>query len=694
MNSEELEQSLKAEFETYLNGVLAKMRGDVDEFQTKIESEFEKHRSQIGNEFRSLTDRFESVPEFDGGFTETVIEHLRLARDEGAKIAANAFSEAEKLEEVSAPSMDLSEIKDAINEISSNDTQATILKSLIHHAAKYTPRGAFFIVKNEHFVGWKLFGNETDDTDTAIRDIRFPVSDDSILGAATSSLGLVEASSGSHAADSNFLEPLRFGRPDRMYAIPLIARGRGVAVLYCDYGHEGVSVNTDALEMLVKVAGITVELHAVAKAVHAESYHEAVDHAESYEEAVVDAPAPDSEVSTESYQVEETPVQAHDEAPHQFESSFETLRPVANTSFDSPYPDVDSVPEVTDVEVVNEPEETSSAPDTVSETEFQPPVYQFDRTDQDIVSENTASEGSFDDGELASTDADAAPGYDLAREPEPEFSRFDTEPVTVSDSYEFETVTAFDEKVSEPEEIETAGVETLDDERPAFTFDPGNVPESVTAEESEIEEPQEVEVTEPKMVFDSPATDVSDQTEEDSTSYSPVYEVEAAETSETSETIEPAPFAETPTFEPSPFDRPASESVAPEPEVAGVGTNFVTGTEPMRTKPATRLSDRNVDLPIEVPENERRLHNDARRFARLLVSEIKLYNEKKVQEGRESNDLYERLREAIDRSREMYDKRVQPPVAETFDYFHYELVNSLAEGEEARLGHSYKGAAV
>ncbi len=106
------------------------------------------------------------------------------------------------------------------------------------------------------------------------------------------------------------------------------------------------------------------------------------------------------------------------------------------------------------------------------------------------------------------------------------------------------------------------------------------------------------------------------------------------------------------------------------------------------------MSDRNVDLPIEVPEEERRIHNDARRFARLLVSEIKLYNEKKVTEGREARDLYERLREAIDRSREMYDKRVQPPVAAKFDYFHYEIVNALAEGNADRLGNGYPGATV
>jgi len=47
-------------------------------------------------------------------------------------------------------------------------------------------------------------------------------------------------------------------------------------------------------------------------------------------------------------------------------------------------------------------------------------------------------------------------------------------------------------------------------------------------------------------------------------------------------------------------------------------------------------------------EEERRLHNDARRFARLLVSEIKLYNEQKVADGRTEGDLYQRLREYIE----------------------------------------------
>ncbi|HEY0365842.1 MAG TPA: hypothetical protein VGC73_05165, partial [Pyrinomonadaceae bacterium] len=102
-----------------------------------------------------------------------------------------------------------------------------------------------------------------------------------------------------------------------------------------------------------------------------------------------------------------------------------------------------------------------------------------------------------------------------------------------------------------------------------------------------------------------------------------------------------------------------------------------------------------AELPVEVHgDEERRLHNDARRFARLLISEIKLYNEQKVAEGRIEHDLYDRLREYIDRSREMYDKRVKGEVANRYDYFHGELVNTLAEGDAAKLGANYPGATV
>ncbi len=95
-----------------------------------------------------------------------------------------------------------------------------------------------------------------------------------------------------------------------------------------------------------------------------------------------------------------------------------------------------------------------------------------------------------------------------------------------------------------------------------------------------------------------------------------------------------------------------------------------------------------------VTEDEERLHNDARRFARLLVSEIKLYNEQKVSEGRSRKDLYDRLKDDIDRSRQMYEKRVSPNVSSKFDYFYDEMVNTLAEGDASKLGSDYPGPSV
>jgi hypothetical protein len=95
-----------------------------------------------------------------------------------------------------------------------------------------------------------------------------------------------------------------------------------------------------------------------------------------------------------------------------------------------------------------------------------------------------------------------------------------------------------------------------------------------------------------------------------------------------------------------------------------------------------------------VSEEEERSHNEARRFARLLVSEIKLYNEQKVLEGRRNGDLYDRLKEDIDRSRQMYEKRVTPNVAARFDYFYDELVNTLAEGDAGKLGSDFPGPTV
>jgi molybdopterin converting factor small subunit len=87
-----------------------------------------------------------------------------------------------------------------------------------------------------------------------------------------------------------------------------------------------------------------------------------------------------------------------------------------------------------------------------------------------------------------------------------------------------------------------------------------------------------------------------------------------------------------------------------------------------------------------------RQHEDARRLARLLVSEIKLYNEDKVVLGRKARDLYSRLRDDIERSRQTYNERVADEVRSSADYFQQELVATLADGDESLLGPISAGA--
>jgi len=138
-----------------------------------------------------------------------------------------------------------------------------------------------------------------------------------------------------------------------------------------------------------------------------------------------------------------------------------------------------------------------------------------------------------------------------------------------------------------------------------------------------------------------------------------------------------------PAVEPSrPATRPAAvfggggggtTEVQPPPDLEGPGWAFRGGE-------ASTASYRQQN------EETSALHEEARRLARLLVSEIKLYNEEQIEEGRRQRDIYPRLQEDIDRSRQMYEERVDAKVREEVDYFQQELVNILAGGDAGALG--------
>jgi wyosine [tRNA(Phe)-imidazoG37] synthetase (radical SAM superfamily) len=90
-----------------------------------------------------------------------------------------------------------------------------------------------------------------------------------------------------------------------------------------------------------------------------------------------------------------------------------------------------------------------------------------------------------------------------------------------------------------------------------------------------------------------------------------------------------------------------------------------------------------------VSAEDQEIHRKAQRFARLLVDEIKLYNLAKVSEGREHKDLYDRLKDTIEKSRTTYQKRYGNTVAASGNYFQHEVIRSLAEDDPSTMGSNF-----
>jgi hypothetical protein len=75
----------------------------------------------------------------------------------------------------------------------------------------------------------------------------------------------------------------------------------------------------------------------------------------------------------------------------------------------------------------------------------------------------------------------------------------------------------------------------------------------------------------------------------------------------------------------------------------------------------------------------------AQRYARLLVSEIKVFHESAVEAGCRDRDLATRLGGEIAHARVMYEQRVPPHVRQRADHFHDEAVRTLANGDGSLL---------
>src|SRR6202035_2131304 len=84
----------------------------------------------------------------------------------------------------------------------------------------------------------------------------------------------------------------------------------------------------------------------------------------------------------------------------------------------------------------------------------------------------------------------------------------------------------------------------------------------------------------------------------------------------------------------------------------------------------------------------------AKRFAKVKIAEIQLYQAPAVKAGRAAHDLYGSLRPHIDAARTAFRERFLTPGHQVADYVHAELLRTLANDDASLLGPGYPGPLV
>jgi hypothetical protein len=111
----------------------------------------------------------------------------------------------------------------------------------------------------------------------------------------------------------------------------------------------------------------------------------------------------------------------------------------------------------------------------------------------------------------------------------------------------------------------------------------------------------------------------------------------------------------------------------------------LTAIKAVRALSASPQTDPQTPAPVGQAEETDEADAAAKRYARLLVSEIKLYHEAEVNAGRRDRDLATRLGGEIARARVLYEQRVPALVLRRADHFRDELVRTLANGDASLL---------
>jgi len=596
------------------------------------------------------------------------------------------------------------DLREATARLDGARTQADVLSALLEEGGKFASRTALLLTFSDGARGWAAYGFSAEAR--GMEDLRLSY-DEPALAKLSAGRGAVALTTEDGASLAN-----HFGgsAPASAILVPLVLRDRVAAALYADQLRASDPFVPAALQLLVYSAAQLLEGQGVRDRASTPTLA-GIDTAEVggglslWDPAAFESGAvAESAVSSAAAPAAAPPPPA---APPSYQPTVSSAPAAWEEPAAPPPPAAEAAPAPWE-EVPEEPawaappEAPAPAEEPVPTPAWQPTWQMEEAPAPPAAAEPTAEEAwvytdqgyEADGGEQAyegaaveEVTAEAVPeetaGYAVEM---PAVPSFDLSPPPLEEPALLEA------GVDELEEtaVEELAVEAVDEEVPEDTSPWQSQPTPVMPERPESTTsplysgplyPSEATVRISRDLLQSAtaAPPVQADHSEDSTVHLPRSSMQAP--------AAPAPPPPAPAAPPLDETQGRQASSRPAPVFGGAGGTTEVQPPPDLEGPgwAFRGDASTASYRQQTDENAG-LHEEARRLARLLVSEIKLYNEEQIEEGRRQRDIYPRLQEDIDRSRQMYEERVDPRVRDEVDYFHQEMINILAGGDAGALG--------
>ena len=182
---------------------------------------------------------------------------------------SSAAAEAAPAAPPPVPSV-LPAVNQAVSRILQPTGQSEIMAAFLQNAAGFAGRCALFVRRGDSYAFWRAEGFPMEATGQ-LRSVSISASQPGIFKEVTDNQLAVSALHSSDALPASLLQALGASAEGSLYLFPVVVQGRLVGALYGDSGANAGSVDPSALEILARVAGLSLETaagRAAASAAH------------------------------------------------------------------------------------------------------------------------------------------------------------------------------------------------------------------------------------------------------------------------------------------------------------------------------------------------------------------------------------------------------------------------------------------